>query len=246
MGSRNLASLAAIMLLALWCGVVHADIAQLKRDIAARQRQVDTAESELKNAQKAVRENRDAQKRAEGAALQALKKQAVDLADKERSAGDGLREQRQALGALQGQLRNEAAELAVKQVDAAGELDPRVDKARAAIKDWGDAIGDLPSAPNARDLSDVSEELREAFIKDDIRRLVAFEEWANDELKKVEKEIRSAEKLAAWNASAAKNGKALGKDARSLKSRLEGRKSTLEATLKSVAAEREKLQKRLK
>lgn len=245
MDSRSLASLAAIVLLALWCGVAHADIAQLKRDIAQRQRQVDSAESALAKANQSVRDNLAAQRRAEGAALQALKKEAVKLADKKREAGDTLREQRQALADLQGKLRNEAAELAAQQVDAGGGLDARVDKAREAIKDWGDAIGELPSAPEARDLSDVSEEIREAFINDDIRRLQAFEEWAEAELKQVEGEIRSADKLAGWDAAAAKNGKALSKEAKALKARLEGRKKSLEAASKSVAAERQKLQKQV-
>ncbi len=243
MVSRSLVSLLLAALLAVCCGVAHADVAQLKREIAAQEQKVKAAEAKLREASKAVNDNEAAQKKAEGAQLANLKKQAIPLLKDQRDAEDTLRRERQEMAALQGKLRGEASAQAEKQINGGGDLDARVDSARTAIKDWKDAIGELPVAPKPRDLRDVSEDFKVAFLKDDIRLLKEYESWADGELKRVDDEIKVAGKLVSWDAAKAKNGRSLNAEAKALKESLESRKKSIEAAKKAAAADRQRLEK---
>jgi hypothetical protein len=243
MVSRSLVSLLITALLAVCCGVAHADVAQLKREIAAQEQKVKAAEAKLREASKAVNDNEAAQKKAEGAQLANLKKQAIPLLKDQRDAEDTLRRERQGVAALQGKLRGEASAQAEKQINGGGELDARVDSARTATKDWKDAIGQVPPVPKPRVLEGESDEIQDAFLKDDIRLLKEYESWADGELKRVEDEIKVAGKLVSWDAAKAKNGRSLNAEAKALKESLESRKKSIETAKKAAAADRQRLEK---
>jgi hypothetical protein len=233
----------AALLCVVTCGIVHADIDALKREIAKQQKAVTSAQEALKKARSALEDNQNAQRKP-GADLQKLKRHAIDLAKAEQEAAESLRTATSALVSKQGELRSEASVQATAQITAVGKLDARVDKARSAVKDWRSATGEIPPAPKPRDLSGVDdEELKGSFRNTDISRLREYERWADDELKRVENEIKAADKLAAWKVAEAKNGLKLTIEAKSLKESLEARKKAVEAAKESAEKDREVLEK---
>ncbi len=245
--SRCALALCACLLLALAAQPALADIAQLKREIDRQERAVSTAAKELEDASRAVRQNQEAQKKATGAALQALKREIIGLLHNERKADEALVAARQDLAAKQGELRGEASTHAESQVRAPGQLDDRVDKARSAIADWQGALGDLPNAPKPRDLSDVTDEdFRRAFLRADIKRIQEYETWAEAETSRLDKEIKAAESLTGWKVGPARNGAALQKEAQTLKTKLEARKKSVEQAVRGAKQDRERLEKQLK
>lgn len=234
------------LLAALLCfGVVNADMQQLKRDIEALRKEASEAQSKQEQADKALRENLDAQKTAQGKDLEALKQSAQALARTAYRTSEDARAAAQKLAARQGELRNEASEQAARQVSAAGALDGRVDSARTAIADWKAAIGEIPRAPQARDLSGIPADDRDAFRKTDISRLKDYESWADAELKRIDNEVKAADKLAGWNVAAAKNGASLTSEAKSLKTSLEARRKSVQAAQAGAKSARESTEKQL-
>ena len=146
------------VLIALASTVAHADMQQLKREVASLQRGVDDAQEKKDNADKALRENLQAQRSASGDALSRLKREAVALSARAHQAGEALRTARSNLASKHGELRTEASKQATRQVDAEGGLEQRVADARAALAQWRSAIGDIPNAPQPRDLREVDDE----------------------------------------------------------------------------------------
>ncbi len=246
MVSRRVIRLLSALLAALLCfGVVNADMQQLKRDIDGLKKEVAEAQSKQSQADKALRDNLNAQKSAQGKDLEALKQEAQALARTAYRSTEDARAATQKLAAKQGELRNEASNQAVAQVSAAGALDGRVDSARTAITDWKAAIGEIPRAPQARDLTGIPADDRDAFRKTDISRLKDYESWAESELKRIDSEVKAADKLAGWNVAAAKNGASLTSEAKSLKTSLDARRKSVQAAQASAKSTRETIEKQL-
>ncbi|MBK8205469.1 MAG: hypothetical protein IPK87_01625 [Planctomycetes bacterium] len=237
--------LCALLVAVLCLGAVSADMQQLKRDIDALKTEVTEAQAKQSQADKALRENLDAQKTAQGKDLEALKQSAQALARTAYRTSEDARAAAQKLAAKQGELRNEASEQAAKQVSAAGALDGRVDSARTAIADWKAAVGEIPRAPQARDLAGIPADDRDAFRKTDISRLKDYESWAEAELKRIDNEVKAADKLAGWNVAAAKNGASLTSEAKSLKTSLEARRKSVQTAQASSKSTREAIEKQL-
>lgn len=235
----------ALLAAVLCFGVVNADMQQLKREIEVLQKEVSDAQSKQSEADKALRENLDAQRTAQGKDLEALKQKAQTLARNAFRLTENVREARQKLAGKQGELRNEASSQAVNQVSAGGDLGGRVDSARAAIADWKAAIGEIPQAPQARDLTGIPADDRDAFRKTDISRLKDYESWAEAELKRIDNEVKAADKLAGWNVATAKNGASLTSEAKSLKTSLEARRKSVQAAQSSAKSTREAIEKQI-
>lgn len=239
----NLLFAFAFLLLIAAAGVVSADMQQLKRELTGLERAVSNAETRKSAVDKALQENLNAQRNARGDDLARLKREAIALSARAHEAGESLRTARRNLASKQGELRTEASNQATRQLSADGALDLRVAEARKALAEWKSALGDLPQAPQPRDLSGVDDELKEAFLKTDIDRLKAYESWASAEGTRIDGEIRAAERLIAWKVNDAADGAKLTAEARALKATLETRRKNVQAAANSAENVRKRLER---
>lgn len=240
MASRNLHSLALLLLACLLTlaagGVVRAepDYKALKQDIKKLEDSLNEAAREARDADKKVADNNTEIKKAQQAGDQALEKKlkttGTSLAKQAGDAAKKLREAERSLANKHGELRAAAAKHAVAQLTAAGGLDARVKEARGALADWRDAIGVLPVVPETNKLEGITEpETRQVAIKQLKAQLNDFDSWVSDEEKRIATELKQADELinAESKLKDAKDGPALIKSAKELKSELDERKIQL-------------------
>jgi hypothetical protein len=232
----------ALLLVAAFPAVSHADLDRLKREAAALERGVEHAVKAKAEADKALQENLDAQRNAQGDALARLKREAIALSARAHEAGESLRAARRELAGRQSELRGAAAKQAVAQIDDGGELSARVTRALSALSEWKGALGDLPQAPQPRDLSNVDEDMREPFRRTDIQRLKAFEDWSVAESNRIGEEITAADKLLAWKAGDSSDARRLIAEARALKATLQQRQRAVDTAAKASEAARRRLE----
>lgn len=233
---------AAALLLAcllVFAGSVQAEpgYKALKAEITKLEQAETDARRERRDADAKLAENRAAQQKAEGAALAALKRAAINLAQTAGEKADAFATAQQNLAAKRAELRESAAAHAVKQLTEAGAIDKRVGEAANALDDWKTALGTLPEVPSLRPLDGIDPDDQPAVRKQDKKTLEAFEKWAAGEASRIDKEIKQAKELvdgeSKWKV-AEDGGEELVSSAKALREKLEGRKKDLEKLRESA------------
>lgn len=237
---------AAALLMLFAPGAVAADdLDDLKSAVSDAEKEFVAADKAERAAFKKVSDNNAAQKNAQGAELQRLKSEAVDLKTEARNATNKRLQTQRTLALKRAALRKEASKVAEEQVSGSGDVNARVKRAGEALEIWKNALGELLTPPEVRKCEGLDDVEAAAQKRDDKQRLEDYVTWASAEKSNVETELKRAQAIVKGEAAlkGADGHARMLSDAKTLSETLESRKSSVEGYLKTAKDRLKSLEK---
>ncbi|MCC6574495.1 MAG: hypothetical protein IT462_11965 [Planctomycetes bacterium] len=215
---------AALMALAAVFSPVQADVKKLKQEIDSIKKDLDKARETEKKAVESLTENQTKQRRAAQGSEEwkKLKRQAIQLSENAQVASEAVQDLAKELADKYSELRDEASKTAEDKVNAKGKAAKLVADAAEALKNWSEALGELPDIPEVRSTKDMDDDEAHAVRSGDLSRLRKFKKWCEDEEKRLRTEIKRARTV---EGNKLDGGSDLADDAKALKGSLETRQN---------------------